>query len=266
MLIFCPFIALKIEEVAREDRNEPVTSPLSSSGSGYDTDMLCKAAERLKEEHALYKKNTKKRFIIEENNGYQSCFDDDGCDLSVHDSVRGLVSNSVNEDVIDGMVIMSRAPPSDKKEDNQATVIPKKKTTEDNKAKLGQESDTKCVSCMSDVTFCSTSIAISEGLSSLSSNTGPPKKKAKCAAGLGKKKCSTITNNTMNPYTGKLRCRLDLGLCHLPEQVKLQHVQCVMHRWLHKVKKRSQMMYYRVCHINLCLECYKPFHQVPNIK
>ena len=85
-------------------------------------------------------------------------------------------------------------------------MIPKKKTTGDNKVKSGH---TKYVSRVSDVTFCLTSIAISETLSSLSSNTGPPKKKAKCAAGLGKKKCNTITDNTMNPYTGKLQCRLD---------------------------------------------------------
>jgi len=266
MLIFCPLITLKMEEVAQEDRNEPVTSPSSCSGNGYDTEILCRAADELEAEHALQNKNTKKRLIIEEDDGDTSSIDDDECDSLMHNSVSCSISNSVNEDVIDGVVIMSRAVPSDKREDNQATVIPRKKTTGDNKAKPGQSSNTKCVSRVSDVIFCSTSIARSETLSSLSSNIGPPKKKAKCAAGLGKKKCNTITDNTMNPYTGKLRCRLDPGLCHLPEQAKSEHVQCAMHQWLDRVKKRSQIMYCRVCDIHLCLDCYKPFHQVPNIK
>ena len=131
----------------------------------------------------------------------------------------------------------------------------KKKTTGDNEAVSTLSSGTNCVSYVSDLTFCPSSITISNELSLSSSNIGPPKKKTKCAEGLRRKKCNTITNNTMDPYTGKLQCRLNLRLCHLPEQVKLEHVQCVMYTWLYQVKKRSQLMYCEACDIHLCLDC-----------
>ena len=186
-------------------------------------------------------------------------------DFLVSNSVSSSVSNSVNKDVIDGMIITSRAPPSDKKKDHQGAMTANKKTTGDNVVMSTPSSGTKCVSLVSGLTFCSTSISISNALSLPSSKINPAKKKTKCGEGLKKKKCNTITNNTMDPYTGKLRCRLDRTLCHLPEQVKSEHVQCAMHSWLCKVKKRSQLMHCRACDINLCLDCYKPFHQIPNI-
>ena len=115
MLIFCPFIALKMEEVAQEDRNEPVTSPSSCSGNGYDTEMLYRAADELEAEHALHNKNTKKQPIIKEDDGNTSSSDDDECNLLMYNLVSGLIRNSVDEDVIDRMVIMSRAAPSEKR-------------------------------------------------------------------------------------------------------------------------------------------------------
>ena len=58
VLIFCPFIALKIEKVAPDNINESVTSPLSNSGNGYDTDMLIEASERAAVKVALQKKGS----------------------------------------------------------------------------------------------------------------------------------------------------------------------------------------------------------------
>ena len=59
VLIFCQFIALKIEKVAPDNMNESMTSPSSASGNGFDTDMLIKASERVEAEAAL-QKNYKK--------------------------------------------------------------------------------------------------------------------------------------------------------------------------------------------------------------
>ena len=86
------------------------------------------------------------------------------------------------------------------KKDHQGTMTANKKTTGDNEAVSTLSSGTKCVSCVSDLTFCLSSISISNELSLSSSNIGPPKKKTKCAEGLRRKKCNTITNNTMDPY------------------------------------------------------------------
>ena len=104
VLIFCQFIALKIEKVAPDNMNESMTSPSLASGNGYDTDMLIKASERVEAEAAL-QKITKKRLIIDDDDSDTSGVDSNDSNLLVNNLVGSLVSNSVSKDVIEGMII-----------------------------------------------------------------------------------------------------------------------------------------------------------------
>ena len=163
------------------------------------------------------------------------------------------------------MVILSKALPSDEKEDPQDAQEMNKETRDNNDIST-PSADTKCVSLVSDLTFCSIGRSTSPQMSFTSSKSNNvKKKKKKRTIGLKRLPCNVVNDNLMDPYNGKLRCRLRYELSYWPVQVSSQYAQCQMHNWLEKVKYRGQMMHCEMCNVSLCLDCYKPFHNVPTI-
>ena len=81
-----------------------------------------------------------------------------------------------------------------------------------------------------------------------------------------KKKNSTFTNKSLDPYSGILRCRLDHSLDHLPVKNDKPEASCQLHYWILKEKKRAQLLRCSTCNATLCISCYKCFHQVPNLQ
>ena len=76
---------------------------------------------------------------------------------------------------------------------------------------------------------------------------------------------ATMTDNTLNPYTGRLRCRLDQSLNHLPIQSERAEANCQLHNWAVKSKYRKQLMKCPMCNVIICLDCYKMFHEVSDL-
>ena len=116
-------------------------------------------------------------------------------------------------------------------------------------------------------------IAFKRILKRILKRKSPPKKKSKGQKGQEKRiissvqkgRCAFVTDKTMDPYNGQLRCRLNHMLNHWPVQVRSKHRNCQMHSWQYKIKHRSQLIHCPACNVTLCLDCYKPFHEMPNI-
>ena len=76
---------------------------------------------------------------------------------------------------------------------------------------------------------------------------------------------TTFTDNTLNPYSGSLRCQLNQTRNHLPILNPKKESQCQMHWWMYKVKYRKQLMICSLCNVILCIECYEPYHEISNL-
>ena len=80
-----------------------------------------------------------------------------------------------------------------------------------------------------------------------------------------RKRNSTLSDLSLDPYCGAVRCRLDTRLNHLPEEEERGEAQCQMHYWKNKSKYRKQLMKCATCQVTLCLKCYKIFHDRPDL-
>ena len=79
------------------------------------------------------------------------------------------------------------------------------------------------------------------------------------------KRSDKFTEKSLNPYSGSLRCRLYCRLNHLPLQNDRPEGSCKMHLWSKRDKYREQFLKCPACNVILCLDCYKPFHEVSNL-
>ena len=79
------------------------------------------------------------------------------------------------------------------------------------------------------------------------------------------KRNATLSDLSLDPYSGSLRCRLDLQLTHLPEEEVKGETSFQMHYWMNKSKYRKQLMKCATCQVTLCLKCYKIFHDRPDL-
>ena len=80
------------------------------------------------------------------------------------------------------------------------------------------------------------------------------------------KKNAHLTEKTVDPYIGQLRCRLDPSLNHLPTLNDKPESNCQLHYLLVKKIYRAQLMKCNTCNVLLCIHCYKRFHELPNLK
>ena len=79
------------------------------------------------------------------------------------------------------------------------------------------------------------------------------------------KQSSEFTEKSLNPYSGSLRCRIDCILNHLQLQNYKPEGSCQMHWWSKRDKYRKQLLKCRALNVILCLDCYKPFHEVSDL-
>ena len=72
-----------------------------------------------------------------------------------------------------------------------------------------------------------------------------------------------ITNTSLHPSTGSLRCRLNTTVQHLPMKSKNQKPRCQLHSWArggNAPKVMSGVVTCQICQVDLCLDCYRLFH------
>ena len=80
-----------------------------------------------------------------------------------------------------------------------------------------------------------------------------------------RKKNTSLTYKTLDPYNGSLCCQLNTKLNHLPKAPDTTEGSCAFHYFKKKSKHRKQLMKLPVCKVILCLECYKTFHVTPDL-
>ena len=72
---------------------------------------------------------------------------------------------------------------------------------------------------------------------------------------------SQITDDSLDPEFGRLRLRLNKHLDHLPAETSSgTSARCQFHRWLGHETCKS-VSFCATCNVNLCVRCYKIFHQ-----
>ena len=80
-----------------------------------------------------------------------------------------------------------------------------------------------------------------------------------------RKRNATLSDLSLDPYSGTLRCRLGSRLTRLPEEEENGETSCQMHYWINKSKYRKQLVKCAACQVTLCLKCYKIFHDRPDL-
>ena len=78
-----------------------------------------------------------------------------------------------------------------------------------------------------------------------------------------KKLNKKVTDNSLHPTQGALKCRLDLHMHHLPNSSKSKNPRCALHRWAWGKDGKavmSNIISCSICGVDLCVPCYKKFH------
>jgi len=75
--------------------------------------------------------------------------------------------------------------------------------------------------------------------------------------------CKPSTSATVSDLSlhvnGKLNCRLNCTLDHLPRPAD-DNRRCALHMWSGKMRVESSLLYCNTCTVTLCSECYRTFH------
>jgi hypothetical protein len=108
-----------------------------------------------------------------------------------------------------------------------------------------------------------------------------PAKRQKDIASATKKRAPRMDSVALSPTKGRLRIRLDDTKKHMPIVPLLPNAACQLHRWAYKethpiekmegVSKkppgsRSGVMRCETCEVNLCLKCWKFYHEKHRLK
>ena len=85
------------------------------------------------------------------------------------------------------------------------------------------------------------------------------------------RKRARVNDQSLDPISGSLMCRLDKSQCHLPRsnlmELKKRSFRCALHRWIHRrFEQKDMVIICTTCNIPLCINCYKPFHAVANVQ
>ena len=90
------------------------------------------------------------------------------------------------------------------------------------------------------------------------------------AAKIPKVKVCRMNDKTLDLFNGELRCRLNPGLSHLPEdnvnEQGYYSLKCDLHQWHQRDKQyKKNFMVCSVCRVTLCKSYYKKFHQIHQV-
>ena len=77
--------------------------------------------------------------------------------------------------------------------------------------------------------------------------------------------CKALNQNSLE--NGSLDQRLFLSdeFTHLPTPAVSKHSECQLHKWADK-RTRKQIAYCSDCNVCLCIQCYKAFHTVLDLR
>ena len=131
----------------------------------------------------------------------------------------------------------------------------KRKSREDKEVSMGSRSRRRMTQIHR-----STSSSTVSGLTSIGASTN--------AAGGDSNRNGTINDNSLHPSSGKLRCRLNTAVQHLPEYSKVKKRRCQLHRWARDRKGEEAMsgiIRCSICRVDLCVKCYQVFHKEANL-
>ena len=78
-------------------------------------------------------------------------------------------------------------------------------------------------------------------------------------------KSTTFSDSSLDSYSGSLRCRLDRHYTHLPERTGKSVGNCQLCYWKSKKRVRGYVLRCSSCQVLLCLDCYKPFHELVDL-
>ena len=79
-----------------------------------------------------------------------------------------------------------------------------------------------------------------------------------------KSRAAAMTDETLDA-NGKLKIRLNSALDHLPDGTTISSKpRCALHRCV-GIQKKAHIMKCTTCNANLCLTCYKLFHNVTDL-
>ena len=79
-------------------------------------------------------------------------------------------------------------------------------------------------------------------------------------------KSVAFTDKSLDSYSGALRCRLDKHYAHLPVRGDKKVNTCQLCYWKNRSRVRVQVVKCSYCQIHICIDCFKPFHEVANLK
>ena len=80
-----------------------------------------------------------------------------------------------------------------------------------------------------------------------------------------KKRRARVSEKSLHPRKGKLRCRLNHSFnhwpCPAPKDANKNNAPCQMHWWLFNQKRASNVAHCPTCNVTLCVDrCYEIFH------
>ena len=95
--------------------------------------------------------------------------------------------------------------------------------------------------------------------------------KSSSASADSSKKAKRVNNNLLDPYSGALSMRLDLDLdFHFSVLPNTKYPVCSLCRWAEDNRdirvRGASIIACGKCHVSLCTTCFKPFHQVADVK
>ena len=72
-----------------------------------------------------------------------------------------------------------------------------------------------------------------------------------------------VSDTSLCPSSGVLKCRLDKNLDHIPDEAP-KRARCRLH-WWGGVETQAKILVCPTCAVSLCTKCYRLFHKEPNI-
>ena len=79
------------------------------------------------------------------------------------------------------------------------------------------------------------------------------------------KSCKALNQNSLENGTFDQRLILSDEFTHLPTPAVSKHSECQLHKWADK-RTRKQIAYCSDCNVCLCIQCYKAFHTVLDLR
>ena len=83
-----------------------------------------------------------------------------------------------------------------------------------------------------------------------------------------KKSNATVSDLSLHPFKGKLKCRLLTSVQHLPEASVCKKPRCQLHRWARNRNGGEVMagiIRCSYCQVDLCVRCFQLFHKEGNL-